>query len=103
MNDPSLASGFHVLSSTQHETLGPVTKRGMRPESNKQIPEPSALRNPSMIPIYWRFHIYTLQLMRDLYDTFKWLAEIGGGAWEGVGLMACSLSISFMNILYVHP
>lgn len=27
MNDSSLASGFHVLSSTQHETLGPVTEK----------------------------------------------------------------------------
>lgn len=67
MSDSSLDSEFHVLSSTQHETLGPVTKRGMRLESNKQIPEPSAQRNLSMCSIYWRFHFYTFQLMRDLY------------------------------------
>lgn len=92
MNDPSLASGFHVLSSTQHETLGPVTQRGIRPESNKQTPEPSAPRNPSMVPIYWRFHVYTLQLMRGSYDIFKWLTEIGGGAWGEVGLNTTQLS-----------
>lgn len=60
LNDFSIASGFHVLRSTQHQPLALLQKEEWD-LSSKEIVEPSAaLRNPSMCSSNWGDYISIL-------------------------------------------
>lgn len=75
----------------------------MRSESSKQIPEPSAWRNPSVCSVCRRFHFGALQLVRGSHYTAEWLAEMEGeGPGEGWDYTECSLSTPLLNILHVQ-